>query len=79
MLCRVRIESNCVIADDFERGSRKLAIPYQLILPSQGIITNDGRQALCISKLVRLEPIEHYSSIYEGEFVIKNLSQSTTT
>ena len=31
---QVRVKMKCIMAQDFERGSRKLAIPHQIILPS---------------------------------------------
>jgi hypothetical protein len=30
----LNVQMNCIIASDFERGSKKLAIPHQIILPS---------------------------------------------
>ena len=30
----LNVQMNCIIASDFERGSKKLAILHQIILPS---------------------------------------------
>jgi hypothetical protein len=30
----LNVQMNCIIASDFERGSKKLAIPHQIIMPS---------------------------------------------
>lgn len=30
----LNVQMNCILASDFERGSKKLAIPHQIILPS---------------------------------------------
>jgi hypothetical protein len=34
MEVNLNVQMNCIMACDFERGSKKLAIPHQIILPS---------------------------------------------
>ena len=34
MEVNLNLQMNCIMASDFDRGSKKLAIPHQIILPS---------------------------------------------
>ena len=68
MMVNLNVQMNCIMGCDFERGSKKLAIPHQIILPSQiNSLGSNTSSYLCLTKLVTLKPtLYHQFSTFEG-------------
>ena len=69
--CSINLVPNCVRADDFERGSRKLAVASQLILHTH------FKKVQCLTKLINLTPLGLRQSVYEGNFLLGTPEIST--